>query len=100
MSYPGAYEPVISVRAVRWISEWLSVVNSASNYRWWRLSDVLENLADHIYVTDFSSRALPGRDLDVLAPGSWVVGPYTPYSVAHPPYWAQRALTRLDKRSL
>jgi subtilisin family serine protease len=28
------------------------------------------------YVTDFSSRALPGQDLDVAAPGSWVVGPY------------------------
>jgi subtilisin family serine protease len=24
-----------------------------------------------------------------LAPGSWVVGPYTPYGAAHPPYWAQ-----------
>ena len=28
------------------------------------------------YITDFSSRALAGQDLDVAAPGSWVVGPY------------------------
>ena len=27
-----------------------------------------------IYVSDFSSRALPGQELDVLAPGSWVRG--------------------------
>jgi subtilisin family serine protease len=28
------------------------------------------------YITDFSSRQLAGQDLDVAAPGSWVVGPY------------------------
>jgi len=33
------------------------------------------NPAD-FYITDFSSRALTGQDLDVAAPGSWVVGPY------------------------
>ena len=33
------------------------------------------NPAD-FYITDFSSRALKGQDLDVAAPGSWVVGPY------------------------
>ena len=32
--------------------------------------------ADDFYITDFSSRALPGQDLDVAAPGSWVRGPY------------------------
>jgi subtilisin family serine protease len=81
MSYPGAYEPVISVGAAGWIGEW-------SNTAWWRSSDVPENLDSQVYVTDFSSRALDGQDLDVLAPGSWVVGPYTPYGAAHPPIWA------------
>jgi subtilisin family serine protease len=28
------------------------------------------------YITDFSSRALTGQDLDVAAPGSLVVGPF------------------------
>jgi subtilisin family serine protease len=82
MSYPGAYPPVISVGAAGWVGEW-------STTGWWRTADVPENLSGQIYVTTFSSRALPGQDLDVLAPGSWVVGPYTPYGAAHPPYWAQ-----------
>jgi subtilisin family serine protease len=33
---------------------------------------------DEFYVADFSSRELPDQDLDVLAPGSWIVGPYNP----------------------
>jgi len=33
-------------------------------------------VTDLYYITDFSSRALAGQDLDVAAPGSWVVGPY------------------------
>jgi len=81
MSYPGAYPPVISVGAAGWVGEW-----GVSG--WWRLSDVPEDLTGEVYVTDFSSRAKEGQDLDVLAPGSWVVGPYTPYGAAHPPYWA------------
>ena len=82
MDYPGAYEPVISVGAAGWVGEW-------SVPYWWRNADVPENLTGQVYVTDFSSRAKPGQHLDVLAPGSWVVGPYTPYGAAHPPYWAQ-----------
>ncbi len=31
---------------------------------------------DDFYITDFSSRELTGQDLDVAAPGSWVVGPF------------------------
>ena len=41
-----------------------------------------------VYVCDFSSRELFGQDLDVLAPGSWIVGPYLAYGAAHPPLWA------------
>ena len=88
MSYPGGYEAVISVGAAGWTGEW--ILNGAFNISWWRLADIPERdeLTGQVYVTDFSSRELPGQDLDVLAPGSWVVGPYTPYGAAHPPYWS------------
>lgn len=84
MDYPGAYEPVISVGAAGWTGEWTVP-------GWWRLADVPERdeLKYKVYVTDFSGRQKDGQDLDVLAPGSWVVGPYTPYGAAHPPYWAR-----------
>ena len=70
MGYPGAYQPVISVAASGWTGEWLSSA-------WWYASDVADptNIND-FYITDFSSRQLAGQDLDVAAPGSWVVGPY------------------------
>jgi len=71
MGYPGAYAPVISVAASGWIGEW-----PVGNRSWWRNTDVPETGAANFYITDFSSRALPGQDLDVAAPGSWVVGPY------------------------
>ncbi len=70
MGYPGAYPLVISVAACGWTGEWKSA-------NWWRLADVGDptNAAD-FYITGFSSRQKPGQDLDVAAPGSWVVGPY------------------------
>jgi subtilisin family serine protease len=70
MSYPGAYRPVVSVAASGWIREWATAT-------WWFGLDVPEptNPAD-FYIAEFSSRALAGQDLDVAAPGSWVVGPY------------------------
>jgi len=82
MDYPGAYEPVISVGAAGWVGEWTAPA-------WWRTADVPEDLYEQVYVTDFSGREKEGQDLDVLAPGSWVVGPYLAYGAAHPPYWAQ-----------
>jgi subtilisin family serine protease len=84
MGYPGAYEPVISVAASGWIGEWTPVGNRA----WWYNRDVAEptNPAD-FYITDFSSRALAGQDLDVAAPGSWVVGPYQVNSGNTPTYY-------------
>ncbi len=70
MGYPGAYAPVISVAASGWIGEW-----TAASW-WWRLNVAdPTNPADY-YITDFSSREKTGQDLDVAAPGSWVVGPY------------------------
>jgi hypothetical protein len=70
MGYPGAYEPVISVAASGWVGEWLSG-------SWWNgIDDPEPNDSDLYYITDFSSRELAGQDLDVAAPGSWIVGPY------------------------
>ena len=82
MAYPAAYEPVISVGAAGWVGEW-------SVRWWWIYADVPEDLAEQVYIPSFSSRELPGQDLDVLAPGSWVVAPYTPYGAAALPQWAQ-----------
>jgi subtilisin family serine protease len=71
MSYPGAYEPVISVAASGWTGEW------TPNSSWWVSKDVADpTSASHFYITDFSSRQKAGQDLDVAAPGSWVLGPY------------------------
>ena len=70
MGYPGAYEPVISVAASGWIKEFTTAT-------WWNAIDVAEpTAAPDFYITDFSSREKPGQDLDVAAPGSWIVGPY------------------------
>lgn len=73
MGYPGAYEPVISVAASGYTGEWNPEVGS----RWWYSMDVDESTnPDQFYITDFSSREKSGQDLDVAAPGSWIVGPY------------------------
>jgi subtilisin family serine protease len=70
MGYPGAYAQVISAAASGWIREWVTPT-------WWFGLDVPEpTVAGDFYITDFSSRALAGQDLDVAAPGSWVVGPF------------------------
>ena len=70
MGYPGAYDPVISVAASGWVGEWTGTA-------WWRTIDVPDPTnAEDFYITDFSSRQLEGQDLDVAAPGSWIVGPY------------------------
>jgi subtilisin family serine protease len=70
MGFPGAYAPVISVAATGWVGEF-SVAS------WWRNLDVGDPTNfNEFYITDFSSRELQGQDLDVAAPGSYVVGPY------------------------
>ena len=70
MGYPGAYARVISVAAAGWVDEWTAA-------SWWRTLDVPDLTdPDDFYIADFSSRQLDGQDLDVAAPGSWVVGPY------------------------
>jgi subtilisin family serine protease len=73
MGYPGAYAPVISSAASGWTGEW----QPPGNNQWWWNSNVPDpTSANDFYIADFSSRELAGRDLDVAAPGSWVVGPY------------------------
>jgi subtilisin family serine protease len=69
MGYPGAYAPVISVAASGWIGEW-----TVSG--WWTGNVPDPTNPTDFYITDFSSRELDGQDLDVAAPGSWIVGPY------------------------
>jgi len=100
MSYPGAYSPVISAGSVGWTKEWLNPVTGTAppRYRLWWLqsgyypySDIPETTpVGDVYMSDFSSRALPGQELDVLAPGSWVRGPY-PGSpgYSHLPWWSK-----------
>jgi subtilisin family serine protease len=68
MGYPGAYEPVISVAAAGWVGEWTA--------GWVTANLPQPPTASDFYITDFSSRANQGQDLDVAAPGSWVLGPY------------------------
>lgn len=116
MGYPGAYGPVISVGAAGWTGEWIDPDGTAPDngfrYRVWWLKNVVGTeadpgslvpplqpgsgevadgaaVADETYVADFSSRELAGQDLDVLAPGSWVRGPFpgTP-GYNHLPWWS------------
>ena len=70
MSYPGAYAPVISVASAGWKDAWTSPA-------WWYATNFPDptNPAD-LYISEFSSRAKAGQDLDVIAPGSDIVGPY------------------------
>ena len=102
MGYPGAYAPVISVGAVGWTGEWLKPTDGLPRYRMWWLQypdapmlpgsgEVADPTAlGDVYVTGFSSRELPGQELDVLAPGSWVRGPF-PGSPGynHLPWWSK-----------
>ncbi len=86
MGYPGAYAPVISVGAAGWIHEWEAEVGAPP---WWQWDVEDPTLASDVYVCDFSSREHSGQDLDVLAPGSWIVGPYLGSGAASPPIWSQ-----------
>jgi subtilisin family serine protease len=91
MGYPGAYNKVISVAAAGWIQEWnnpashcpeVSAPDARTASRFWRQCDVPEGFDPrNYYITDFSAEpkanATAGpQDLDVAAPGSWVVGPW------------------------
>jgi subtilisin family serine protease len=102
MSYPGAYPQVISVGACGWKYEWYwgnGTEPPPRNRLWWLQSpfyqyiDIPEDdkgLRSQVYVTEWSSRQKEGQELDLLAPGSWVRGPYpgTP-GYSHLPWWSE-----------
>jgi subtilisin family serine protease len=76
MSFPGAYAPVISAAASGWKGQWKPGSDGNPN-NWWNADDVKDpTRSADFYIADFSSRAKAGQDLDVAAPGSWVVGPF------------------------
>ena len=101
MGYPGAYPQVISVGASGWKYEWYGPDNAAPppRYRLWWLqdntygyNDLPEDsaaLAKEVYITSWSSREKEDQQLDVVAPGSWVRGPYPGVpGYAHLPWWS------------
>ena len=119
MDYPGGYAPVIGVGSAGWTAEWLdSPADDASNtppangqrYRMFWLQDGSGALtpplhpdsgqvpertaagtgAQDVYISDFSGRANnPDHELDVVAPGSWVRGPFPGNpGYSHLPFWA------------
>ena len=104
MGWPGAYPQVISVGASGWKYEWYwpnhiapTVSPLSRNRLWWLQSShylfneipETELLAEEVYITDWSSRELAGQELDVVAPGSWVRGPYPGApGYAHLPWWS------------
>jgi subtilisin family serine protease len=90
MGYPGAYEPVISVAATGWVRQWTCSANVADALvgSWWFGCDVADPTnPDDFYIASFSSRERAGQDLDVAAPGSWVVGPYQTNQSARQSYF-------------
>jgi subtilisin family serine protease len=99
MGYPGAYAPVISAGASGWTKEWLPTSGAIPpRYRLWWLQSNFYPFYDvpeptpvaQVYVTNFSSRELSGQQLDVLAPGSWVRGPFPgDPGYSHLPWWSR-----------
>jgi subtilisin family serine protease len=76
LRYPAGWPEVISVGASGWTGQFQPGADGL-DYNWWREDDVPDPLnAGDFYVADFSTRAAPGDDLDVLAPGVWVFGPF------------------------
>ena len=99
MDWPGAYPQVISAGASGWTEEWLFPGGDEFFRLWWLQSNLLDyndipepTPTAEVYVADFSSRELPGepeQELDVLAPVTWVRGPYPGYpGYAHLPWWS------------
>ena len=73
MGFPGAYAPVISAAASALTDNNYPSANSG----WWFNTDVSDPLhMEEFYIAPWSSRALPGQDLDVTAPGRWIFGPW------------------------
>ena len=75
MGYPAAYPEAISVGASGWIGQWQPGADGIpQNY--WRSDDVPDPTnSQDFFITDYSSRQLPGQYLDVIAPGHLIFGP-------------------------
>jgi subtilisin family serine protease len=70
LSFPAAYAPVISAAAGGFRGQFACAAN-------WFFCDVPDPTSGtDLFIEDFSSRALAGQDLDVTAPGAWVLGPF------------------------
>lgn len=108
MVWPGAYPEVISVGACGWRYEWwwpgdpdgpdAPPYAPGCRYRlWWLQEDTYgyngipePTPVTDVYITDWSSRELAEQELDVVAPGSWVRGPYPGMpGYAHLPWWSE-----------
>lgn len=99
MHYPGAYAPVISAGASGWTGEWVHPDTGAFYRLWWLKGhaalpagsgDTVEGTADDVFVAGFSSRAYAGQELDLLAPGNWVRGPFPGLpGYSHLPWWSK-----------
>ncbi|HSN69915.1 MAG TPA: S8 family serine peptidase [Steroidobacteraceae bacterium] len=110
MGFPGAYAPVISVAAGGWNNAWVSPDESEIYRMFWLKNgndfvpplyadsgEVPEPtpvesgiLNDAFYIADFSSRELPGQELDVAAPGVWIRGPFAGFpGYSHLPWWSK-----------
>jgi len=101
MGWPGAYPQIISAGASGWKYEWWApeLVSPPPRYRLWWLQDstwgfndipeATSELAQQVYVANFSSREKAGQQLDVLAPGTWVRGPFPGVpGFSHLPWWS------------
>jgi subtilisin family serine protease len=85
MSFPGSYGPVISAGSSGWVGEWVTCGTDPNNdnelgddpTNFWIACNVPDPTdPEDFYISDFSSRQLSGQDLDVVAPGSWVLAPF------------------------
>src|SRR5262249_28135811 len=74
MTYPAAYPECISVGATGWSRQF--PLDDPTGYAW-VVGDVAENDLSEHFVAPFSSRALPGQEIDVVAPGAFIPIPYT-----------------------
>jgi subtilisin family serine protease len=74
MRFPGRYAPVISAGATGSVGEFAP---DDPTHTQWILNDVAEGDASQHFIAPFSAWELPGQDLDVLAPGLLVPGPFS-----------------------
>ena len=102
MGSPASYGPVIAVGSSGWAldlgactGEWVIYDEGCWLAGGFWTQDVPEDdSVAQSYISDFSARERPDlwpetdQNIDVVAPGSWVVGPY-PYSKV--PWWANSA---------